>query len=136
MTNKICARGQIDCCDIFRREALAKEGVNLACLSNQSNISSANSKLQRSDNVILVKNLPSTTEERDLAQLFSKHGTLSRIVLPPSRTLALVEFIEAREARSAFRGLAYRRFQHTPLYLEWVGIHICLFRVETAHVTD
>jgi multiple RNA-binding domain-containing protein 1 len=105
------------------REALAKEGVNLACLNNRSKASSSDPEaLQRSNNVILVKNLPATTEERDLVQLFSKHGALARVVLPPSRTIALVEFIEAREARSAFRGLAYRRFQHVPLYLEWVSI--------------
>ena len=42
-----------------------------------------------------------------------------RLVLPPTRTLALVEFGEAADARRAFKGLAYKRFQNIPLYLEW-----------------
>ena len=42
-----------------------------------------------------------------------------RLVLPPTKTLALVEFGEAADARRAFKGLAYKRFQNIPLYLEW-----------------
>jgi len=30
-----------------------------------------------------------------------------------------VEFVEPAEARTAFRRLAYSRFKHVPLYLEW-----------------
>ena len=51
--------------------------------------------------------------------LFSGSGALARLVLPPTRTLALVEFLEPADARRAFKGLAYKRFQHVPLYLEW-----------------
>jgi hypothetical protein len=40
-------------------------------------------------------------------------------VLPPTKTLALVEFLEAAEARAAFKTLAYRKFHHVPLYVEW-----------------
>lgn len=42
--------------------------------------------------------------------------------LPPSRTLALVEFTQPTEARKAFKNLAYSKFQHVPLYLEWAPI--------------
>jgi hypothetical protein len=42
-----------------------------------------------------------------------------RLVLPPTKTLALVEYSEAADARRAFKGLAYKRFQTVPLYLEW-----------------
>jgi len=41
------------------------------------------------------------------------------VVMPPSKVMALVEFFEPSEARSAFRSLAHRPFKHTPLYLEW-----------------
>ena len=54
-----------------------------------------------------------------LQELFGRHGDIGRLVLPPTRVLALVEYLEASDARSAFRGLAYRRLQHVPLYLEW-----------------
>lgn len=30
-----------------------------------------------------------------------------------------MEFVEPAEARTAFRRLAYTRFKHVPLYLEW-----------------
>eukprot|EP00873_Tetraselmis_striata_P008031 jgi/Tetstr1/428295/TSEL_001828.t1 len=36
-------------------------------------------------------------------------GALARLVLPPTRTLALVEYLEAQDASAAFRGLAYKR---------------------------
>ena len=54
-----------------------------------------------------------------LQELFGRHGDMGRLVLPPTRVLALVEYLEAADARSAFRGLAYRRLQHVPVYLEW-----------------
>ena len=41
------------------------------------------------------------------------------MVLPPTKTLALVEFLEPQDARKAFKSLAYKRFHHVPLYLEW-----------------
>nr|CAD1827624.1 unnamed protein product [Ananas comosus var. bracteatus] len=44
---------------------------------------------------------------------------------PPTRTLALVIFLEAAEARSAFKCLAYKRYkQDAPLYLEWAPENI------------
>ena len=38
--------------------------------------------------------------------------------------MALVDYIEPSEARNAFKGLAYRRYQHTPLYLEWAPLGV------------
>jgi multiple RNA-binding domain-containing protein 1 len=49
---------------------------------------------------------------------------VARLVLPPTKTLALVEFLEAAEARSAFKTLAYRKFHHVPLYVEWAPADI------------
>lgn len=73
----------------------------------------------RSDTVILVKNLPFTAESSALREIFSRHGQLLRLVMPPSRALALVEFGDAKAAKKAFSALAYSRFQREPLYLEW-----------------
>ena len=56
--------------------------------------------------------------------LFEQYGALARLVLPPSHTLAVAEFVEARGAAAAFRGLAYRRYHHVPLYLEWAPARI------------
>ena len=74
---------------------------------------------KRSVNVILVKNIPSSTTEQNLIELFSAFGELGRVVLPPARTLALVEFPDRNEAKIAFRKLAYTKFKNLPLFLEW-----------------
>jgi multiple RNA-binding domain-containing protein 1 len=76
----------------------------------------------RSDTIILVKHIPHTTEESDLIELFGKFGDLGRVVLPPSRTIALVEFSHQNEAKAAFRKLAFSKFKHLPLYLEWAPV--------------
>ena len=64
--------------------------------------------------------------------MFGAMGELRRVVLPDTRTLALVEFLEAADARAAFRGLAYKRFQHVPLYLEWAPADIFTAKVRGA----
>ncbi|KAF4528765.1 hypothetical protein B566_EDAN016952 [Ephemera danica] len=74
---------------------------------------------QRSKCVILAKNLPAGTTSDELKELFSKHGELGRIVLPPSGITAIIEFMDPSEARNAFTRLAYSKFKYLPLYLEW-----------------
>jgi multiple RNA-binding domain-containing protein 1 len=43
--------------------------------------------------------------------------------LPPSKTVALIDFVEPSDARKAFTNLAYRRYHHVPLYLEWAPLN-------------
>eukprot|EP00040_Diaphanoeca_grandis_P044144 m.11430 g.11430 ORF g.11430 m.11430 type:complete len:941 (-) comp8809_c0_seq1:378-3200(-) len=74
---------------------------------------------KRSKTLILVKNTPYDTEEHELRAMFSKHGDVGRVIIPPSKTMAIVEMVHHQEARAAFKGLAYRKFKHVPLYLEW-----------------
>jgi len=78
----------------------------------------------RSKTVIIIKNIPFNTELDELRRLFVKMGTLGRLVMPPSRTVALVEFIEASEAQKAFKAFAYKKFKHVPLYLEWAPMTV------------
>lgn len=63
----------------------------------------------RSKTVILVKNLPSGTKSSELHQVFSKHGTVGRVILPPSGITAIVEFLESTEAKLAYKKLAYTK---------------------------
>lgn len=63
----------------------------------------------RSKTVILVKNLPSGTKTEELQHVFSKHGTLGRVILPPSGITAIVEFLEPTEAKLAYKKLAYTK---------------------------
>ena len=76
---------------------------------------------KRSTTMILVKNLPYDTSVADLTKVFHaiSGDAPQRILLPPSKTAALVEYSHAVDARRAFRRLAYKKFKHVPLYLEW-----------------
>ncbi|XP_042427118.1 multiple RNA-binding domain-containing protein 1-like [Zingiber officinale] len=104
------------------KKALSNAGVNIKALEEFASKKAENSK--RSNHVILVKNLPYTSNEGDLAGMFGKYGSLNKVVLPPTRVLALVVFLEAGEARAAFKGLAYKRYKDVPLYLEWAPTDI------------
>jgi multiple RNA-binding domain-containing protein 1 len=73
----------------------------------------------RSGCAILLKNLPYETTEQDLRAMCERHGALARLVLPDTRALAIAEWLEPGDARKAFKGLAYKRYKHVPMYVEW-----------------
>lgn len=99
------------------KRVLLSAGVNVAALEEYASRKTEN--IKRSNHVILVKNLSYGSSEGDLANMFGKFGSLDKIILPPTKALALVIFLEAAEARAAFKGLAYKRYKDAPLYLEW-----------------
>jgi multiple RNA-binding domain-containing protein 1 len=109
--------------DFFAREGVDLNAIEGALVKKAGQQQQAK-KIERSTTVILIKNLPHTTEEEELAQLFRKYGEIGRFLLPPSKTLAVVEFLEPTEARKAFRSLAYKKYQHVPLYLEWAPVKV------------
>lgn len=74
---------------------------------------------KRSNKTILVKNLPPRTEAEELREKFAQFGVLDKVILPPSGVTCLVKFEDPSEARKAFKKLAYSKFKHVPLYLEW-----------------
>ena len=98
------------------REFFLKQGVDLTLTAQDS--------VKRSKSTILVKNLPFDTSLEDLTKVFHGIGgdVPSQILLPPSKTAALVEYGHATDARRAFRRLAYKKFKHIPLYLEWAPL--------------
>ncbi|KAG0140088.1 hypothetical protein CROQUDRAFT_53797 [Cronartium quercuum f. sp. fusiforme G11] len=75
-------------------------------------------KVGRSPTIILVKNIPYGTTSSILRGLFGQHGEVSRILMPPCGTIALVEMSDADDARGAFKSLAYKRIGNSVLYLE------------------
>ncbi|XP_035215935.1 probable RNA-binding protein 19 isoform X1 [Stegodyphus dumicola] len=97
------------------RKFLIDNGVELDALSQPA--------AERSKTVIVVKDLPAKTQSQEIHELFSKFGTVAKVVVPPSGLMALVEFVEPSEARTAFKKLAYTRFHTTPLFLEWAPIN-------------
>ncbi|XP_054905016.1 probable RNA-binding protein 19 [Poeciliopsis prolifica] len=92
---------------------------NSVCLDSFSQAAAA-----RSTTVILVKNLPDGVTTTELEKLFSPHGSLGRVLLPPSGLTAIIEFLEPTEAKRAFTRLAYSKFHHVPLYLEWAPVGV------------
>uniref|UniRef100_A0A669ED58 Probable RNA-binding protein 19 n=1 Tax=Oreochromis niloticus TaxID=8128 RepID=A0A669ED58_ORENI len=84
----------------------------------------------RSNTVILVKNLPAGVQASELEELFSPYGSLGRVLLPPSGLTAIVEFLEPTEAKRAFTRLAYSKFHHVPLYLEWAPVGVFVAKPE------
>ena len=100
------------------KKLLRENGVNVAALEVEKKPE------VRSKIAMLVKNIPHSTEDGELRDLFGRFGNLSRLVLPATKTMALVEFDEPSEARSAFRGLAYSKFKNQPIYLEWAPENI------------
>lgn len=99
------------------KKALANAGVNVTSLENFA--SQKTEGVKRSNHVILVKNLPYGSSESELASMFGKFGSIDKVILPSTKTLGLVVFLEPGEARAAFKGLAYKRYKDAPLYLEW-----------------
>ncbi|KAK6150250.1 hypothetical protein DH2020_017775 [Rehmannia glutinosa] len=79
------------------KKALSSAGVNVSSLEEFA--AGKTDGLKRSNHVILVKNLPYGSSEPELSNMFGKFGSLDKIILPPTKTLALV--------------------WDGPLYLEW-----------------
>ena len=87
-------------------------------LESQGVLLSSFSSRARSDTTILVKNIPYGTTIDQIRELFEPHGELSRILVPPAGTIAVVEFERPDEAAKGFRAVAYRRLGKSIIYLE------------------
>lgn len=74
---------------------MEQEGVSLDALEHAVR----GDQVGRSNSTLLVKNLPFTATEEDLRTLFGRSGQLMRLVLPPTRAIALVEFVEPKDAK-------------------------------------
>ncbi|KAK1830000.1 putative multiple RNA-binding domain-containing protein [Podospora conica] len=85
----------------------AANGVNIEAFKSQ----------ERGDTTILVKNIANTTIE-ELRQLFEEHGTVLRVLMPPSGTIAIVQFAQPAQCRVAFAKKAYSRCKASILFLE------------------
>ncbi|CAM8961811.1 unnamed protein product [Rhodiola kirilowii] len=99
------------------KNALKNAGINVAALEEFA--SGKSEGVKRSNRVIIVKNLPYGSSEGELAKMFGKYGSLDKIILPSTKTVGVVVYLEPSDARAAFKGLAYKRYKDAPLYLEW-----------------
>eukprot|EP00559_Dactyliosolen_fragilissimus_P004746 CAMPEP_0184864338 /NCGR_PEP_ID=MMETSP0580-20130426/14552_1 /TAXON_ID=1118495 /ORGANISM="Dactyliosolen fragilissimus" /LENGTH=909 /DNA_ID=CAMNT_0027363069 /DNA_START=104 /DNA_END=2833 /DNA_ORIENTATION=- len=103
-----------------------ENGINISMMipSLESMKTSSNDKLQRSELMIIIKNLPYNTSYEEMVKLFHIVGCNDpkRILLSPSKTICVVEYKSKADAKKTFRKLAYKRFKHVPLYLEWAPL--------------
>lgn len=84
-------------------------GVDVAALEAAAAAGGSAAKqgasVERSSTTLLLKNLPWTASREELEALCGRAGGLARLVLPSTRTLALVEYLEPQDARTyAHRG--------------------------------
>lgn len=88
----------------------ASHGVNIEAFKTQ----------KKGDTAILVKNIPFGTSLEELRKLFEEAagGNVLQVLMPPSKTIAIVQFSQPVACRTAFAKLAYRRLGSSILFLE------------------
>ncbi|KAJ5601036.1 hypothetical protein N7510_010570 [Penicillium lagena] len=86
----------------------ASNGVNIDAFKHR----------ERGNTAILVKNFSFGVKMGEMRKLFEPFGQIIRLLMPPSGTIAIVEFSRPDEAQKAFRGLAYRKLGDSILFLE------------------
>ncbi|CAD6911056.1 unnamed protein product [Tilletia controversa] len=106
------------------KEFLVAHGISLDSFDSKKKAGTVTTNkkqsapVERSETTMLVKNIPYGTTADEIRSLFTRHGEVSQVLLPPAGTLAIVQMLVPGEARVAFRALAYRRFKDSVLYLE------------------
>lgn len=101
---------------------LESEGIDLASFTDLATIKGQ--RVGRSDTCILVKNIPYGTSANQIRELFESHGELSRVLVPPAGTLAVVDFVHPDDAARAFKAVVYRRLGSSIIYLEKAPVGI------------
>ncbi|KAJ5920225.1 hypothetical protein N7516_011083 [Penicillium verrucosum] len=86
----------------------ASNGVNIDAFKQR----------ERGNTAILVKNFSYGVTSAELRSLFEPYGKIIRLLMPPSGTIAIVEFAQPDEAQKAFKGMAYRKMGDSILFLE------------------
>lgn len=103
------------------KQAIAETSViqeTKAYFANNNVDLNAFKKRERGDTTILVKNFTYGTSIDEIRKMFEEFGSVTRVLMPPSATIAIVEFAQAPQARAAFASLAYRRMKDSVIYLE------------------
>lgn len=92
------------------KDYFAAHGVHLDAFKSE----------KKGDTAILVKNFPYGTTLEELRKLFedAAGGNVLQVLMPPSKTLAIVHFSQPVACRTAFAKLAYKRMGTLLLKLE------------------
>ena len=95
------------------KEWLKQQGINLDILKGKRQ------NCVRSKTIILVKNISSKTTKEYLQNLLERYGILVRLLLSPSNTLAICEYVNKKHAENCIKHLSYTVLDGEPLYLEF-----------------
>lgn len=94
---------------------MKEQGINIDKLQNLSR-----SECKRSRTIILIKNIPYTTRENELRDVFERYGGLVTLKISPFNTIAIVEYENEKQAKAAMKNLAYYKMNYImPIYLEY-----------------
>lgn len=86
------------------RAFLTGHGVDLGAVDGSfAAASPRGAAVRRSDRILLVKNLPASADAADLLRLFEAHGVVVALLLAPSKTVALVEYVDPLRASRAIK---------------------------------
>mmetsp|Transcript_247 Transcript_247/g.254 ORF Transcript_247/g.254 Transcript_247/m.254 type:complete len:341 (-) Transcript_247:27-1049(-) len=99
------------------KEWMQTQGINYEAFNGDRNSAA------RSQNVIIVKNLPGSSSLSDMQDIFSRYGAIGRCCMPPSKTIAIVEYLDSAAAENAFQHASYLSYKSLPLYLEWAPLN-------------
>lgn len=102
------------------------KGVNLDAFRSQ----------KRGGSSILVKQFGYGTTLEELRRMFEEYGPVVRVLMPPSGTIALVQFAQSGHAQVAFGKLAYRRVKGSVMLLEKAPQDLFSDQQTTPHSTD
>ena len=95
------------------KEWLKQQGINLDILKGKRQ------DCIRSKTIIFVKNISNKTKKENLQNLLERHGKLVRLLLSPSNTLAICEYVNKKHAENCIKHLSYYELDGEPLYLEF-----------------
>jgi multiple RNA-binding domain-containing protein 1 len=95
------------------KEWLQENGVNMKVFDGPRK------GITRSRTTIVVKNIPKDATKSKLVEIFNRYGVVVRLLLPPNKALALVQFRNIDHAGNAFKQLSGFMLHGTPLYLEY-----------------
>ena len=90
------------------KKHLQNNGINVNAFKNA----------ERDNRTILLKNFGFGTRSDELRSLLEPFGSITKLIFPPTGTMAIAQYEDAHMAYKALKHLAYRNFRGSVLFLE------------------
>lgn len=102
------------------KDWMKENGIDLDKLERTDRL-----KCKRSHTVIIIKNIPYSTQEKDIREVFERYGVLKRLLQSPFNTLGIVEYENEKQAKAAMKNLQHHKINYImPMYLEYAPVVI------------